>query len=1328
MMLQAQGGAAASSFRLSRLLSEVRRLYPAVTRVSGRYHHLIDLNRALTGREQGVLDALLDYGLRSEEAITSGDAQVCRFIVVPRLGTITPWSTKATNIARRCGLDAVDRIERGVVWTLEGGVGIEWDSPQNRELGTFFHDPMTEQLITKFEHLDGVFGAVQPRPFECVDVLSGGRAALLEANAERGFALSDTEIDYLVECFEQLGRNPTDAELMMFAQVNSEHCRHKIFNATWQVDGQAKDRSLFGMIRQTEAKAGQGTLVAYKDNSAVVTGYESEWLLPSPQSDRYERIEEAAHLIAKVETHNHPTGISPFPGAATGSGGEIRDEGATGRGGKPKAGVTGFFVSDLRLPDFSRPWEEDEWHVPRMANPLKIMIDAPIGGAAFNNEFGRPNLGGVFRTLEVGDPQRADRRRGYHKPIMLAGGIGNIRAEHVEKDDIPAGAAIIVIGGPAMLIGLGGGAASSLGSGESSEALDFASVQRGNPEMQRRCQEVIDRCIALGQANPILSIHDVGAGGLSNALPELVHDVGRGARFELRDIPNDDPGMSPMQIWCNEAQERYVLAVSPDRLSEFESICRRERCLYSVVGYASESPRLTVSDRLGDTLGASAANCDGVVSPVDLPMDVLFGRAPRMHRDAVRKTHGFANLDLQGVELPDAALRVMRFPSVADKSFLITIGDRSVSGQVVRDQMVGPWQVPVSDVAVTASGFTGCRGEAVAMGERTPLALLSGPASGRMAVGEALTNLAAAHVESLSRVKLSANWMAAADQAGEDAALFDTVYAVAEELCPSLEVSIPVGKDSLSMTTAWRNDGEEERRVTSPVSLIVTAFAPVKDVRRTLTPELQRGEATRLILIDLGSGRNRLGGSVLAQVYGQMGSDVPDLDDPSIFSAFFAAIQALSERDLLLAYHDRSDGGLFTTLCEMAFASRCGLELEIDEAATDPIGTLFAEELGAVVQVADDKISEVLALFSTYGLRGCVHVIGAPANHDRITIKAGVNHLLEVDRVELHRAWSETSWQIQRLRDNPGCADQEYERLLDRSDPGLHAVVPEVVPELVPEEVPEAPSGKPRPGVSAFVGDRPGMAVLREQGTNGQLEMAAAFDRAGFDAFDVTMSDLVEGRHSLESFVGLVACGGFSYGDVLGAGNGWAKSILFDDDLRGQFERFFNRTDTFALGVCNGCQMIAALKELVPGAQHWPRFVQNVSEQYESRQVMVEVVPSRSLIFSSLAGAKLPIVAAHGEGQVQFDDENDLTALAQNRQIAMRFVDNHGEPTERYPFNPNGSVGGVTALTSMDGRVTVMMPHPERVFRALTCSWRDPRWDDTSPWMRLFESARAWVG
>jgi len=1248
----------------------------------------VDTSADLTEQQLAQLGSLLDASL------TPSDQPGQPIWVSPRLGTISPWSSKATDIVHSCGLKVVTRVERAIEY---GFVGLAPQQAQNTQLRALLHDRMTETMADEPPEPADIFKNEQPERLTRIDMLGGGIEALIDANLTLGLALSDDEIDYLFENFSKLERNPSDAELMMFAQANSEHCRHKIFNASWTIDGKAQARSLFSMIRYTHEVSPGGVLSAYHDNAAVIEGYVAHRWLPASEQ-QYQVMQEPAHIQIKVETHNHPTAISPFPGAATGSGGEIRDEGATGNGSKPKAGVCGFSVSNLDLPDWPQPWEATIGKPDRIASALDIMLEGPIGAAAFNNEFGRPNLGGYFRTycqqVQFGN---TDEIRGYHKPIMLAGGLGNIRAQNIDKKPVPDQTAIFVIGGPAMLIGLGGGAASSVASGTSEAALDFASVQRGNPEMQRRCQEVIDRCIALGEDSPILSMHDVGAGGLSNALPELVNDAGRGGHFDLRAIPNDEPGMSPKAIWSNEAQERYVLAIDQTRIAQFKSICERERCLFAEVGTATEEPVLKVEDAyLND-------------NPVDMPMDVLLGKPPKLAIDALRRPFASTTFDTTSITIEDAVQRLLQLPCIASKNFLITIGDRSVTGQVVRDQMVGPWQIPVSDVAVTAADYRGYTGEAMAMGERTPVALLNPAASARLAIGEAITNICAANIGEIANIKLSANWMAAASHPGEYAGLFDAVQAVGMELAPQLGVAIPVGKDSLSMKTVWNQD-DTEQSVTAPMSLVVTGFSPVKDVRKTLTPQLRTdcGE-TELFLIDLGLGKNRIGGSALAQVFNQLGTETPDVDSAEQLNGLYSAIQAMLEQELLLAYHDRSDGGLFVALAEMAFAGNVGVRAQIQSLPSNTIASLFNEELGVVIQARTSDYARVMAAIEMAGIGDCVHPIGSLCGTPDIEIWRGTELLFSQPVNELRTQWWQTSYQMQKQRDNPECAEQELELIAMADDPGISPLL---------TFDPNVSLIAPALGLT-----RPKVAVLREQGVNSHVEMAAAFDTAGFDCIDVHMSDLHGGRVSLNDFKGLVACGGFSYGDVLGAGGGWAKSILFSEKLLDEFQHFFHRADTFSLGVCNGCQMLSHLRELIPGAANWPQFLRNNSEQYEARVATVEVYESPSLFFVDMAGSRLPIAVAHGEGRAHFENPGQL----ESAKIAVGYVDNHGELTERYPLNPNGSPHGVTGLCSDDGRATIMMPHPERVFRSVTNSWHPPEWGDNGPWLRMFENARVWV-
>ncbi|MFC3284596.1 phosphoribosylformylglycinamidine synthase [Litchfieldella rifensis] len=1317
-MLELRGAPALSAFRHAKLLAALRKHVPEVESLRAEYVHFVDHDGDLTSDDQAVLERLLDYGIASRDQDSAGLATSREghlFLVVPRLGTLSPWSSKATDIARNCGLTRVRRLERGIAYRVKLGGPLSLDA--FNAIVAVLHDRMTESVLANASDAAKLFAHHEPAPLGQVDILEGGREALVTANLGLGLALAEDEIDYLLEAFQGLGRNPSDVELMMFAQANSEHCRHKIFNADWLIDDEPQPRSLFKMIKHTYERSPGGILSAYSDNAAVIEGAMAGRFFPAPligkgsETASYGTHGEPIHILMKVETHNHPTAIAPYPGAATGAGGEIRDEGATGIGGKPKAGLTGFAVSNLHIPEFVQPWEAFDYGKPeRIKSALEIMLEAPIGGAAFNNEFGRPNLTGYFRSYEQ-DAVGAGgiERRGYHKPIMLAGGYGNIRAGHVQKGEIPVGGKLIVMGGPAMLIGLGGGAASSMASGSSSEDLDFASVQRDNAEIERRAQEVIDRCWALGEANPIRFIHDVGAGGLSNALPELVKDGNRGGRFELRAVPNAERGMSPLEIWCNEAQERYVLAVAAQDLDTFDALCARERCPYAVVGEATEAHHLEVRDGHFES------------RPVDLPMSVLFGKPPRMQREFTRETRDLPGLALDNLDLREALDRVLRLPTVASKSFLITIGDRSITGQVARDQMVGPWQVPVADVAVTTASFDTHAGEAMAMGERPPVALIDPAASARLAVAEAITNLAAAPIDKLADIKLSANWMSAADHVGENQALYDAVHAVGMELCPALGIAIPVGKDSMSMRTAWQEE-EEEKSITAPLSLVVTGFAPVTDALRTLTPQINlEQDESDLILIDLGAGQNRLGGSALAQVYGQVGDECPDLDDAEDLKAFFSVIQGLNADGKLLAYHDRSDGGLLVTLLEMAFAAHAGLEIKLDWLIDEPheaVDALFAEELGAVIQVNRADTEYTLAQFAAAGIDTC-GVIARPRYDDQVRVTLFEEPLLETTRLLTQRTWSETSYRLQALRDNPDCAKSEFDGLLDDRDPGLSAQPSFDIDEDIAARYVDAPQ------VNLA---RPAMAVLREQGVNGQVEMAWAFDRAGFETVDVHMSDILEGRVSLEDFKGLVACGGFSYGDVLGAGGGWAKSVLFNAHAREQFAGFFARDDSFALGVCNGCQMLSQLKELIPGAENWPRFVRNESEQFEARLSMVQVENSASILLAGMEGSRLPIAVAHGEGRAEFRDSGHLRAMQGSSQIALRYVDNYGQVTSRYPANPNGSPAGITGLTTPDGRVTIMMPHPERVARAVTNSWRPAGWTRDGAWMRLFRNARTWLG
>ncbi len=1293
-----RGSPALSEFRVNKLLTACREQQLPVTGIYAEFMHFADLKAELNPQELEKLEKLLTYG----PTIQEHEPQGLLLLVTPRPGTISPWSSKATDIAHNCGLHGIKRLERGTAYYVEAETALT--AAQIATLEALLHDRMMEVVFAELTDAQQLFSVAEPAPMSQVDVLAGGRRALEEANVSLGLALAEDEIDYLVESFTKLGRNPNDIELMMFAQANSEHCRHKIFNADWTIDGVKQDKSLFKMIKNTFEQTPDYVLSAYKDNAAVMTGSIVGRFFPDPDSRQYTYHHEDAHILMKVETHNHPTAISPWPGASTGSGGEIRDEGATGIGGKPKAGLVGFTTSNLRIPGFEQPWESDFGKPSRIVNALDIMLEGPLGGAAFNNEFGRPNLLGYFRTYEEKVTSHAGEEvRGYHKPIMIAGGMGNIRAEHIQKKEIPVGAKLIVLGGPAMNIGLGGGAASSMASGQSAEDLDFASVQRENPEMERRCQEVIDRCWQLGDKNPIAFIHDVGAGGISNALPELVNDGDRGGKFQLRNVPNDEPGMSPLEIWCNESQERYVLAVAAEDMPLFDAICQRERAPYAVVGEATEERHLTLED------------CHFANTPIDMPMDILLGKPPKMHREASTLKVSSPALERSGIELNEAVDRVLRLPAVAEKTFLITIGDRSVTGLVARDQMVGPWQVPVANCAVTAASFDSYHGEAMSMGERTPVALLDFGASARLAVGEAITNIAATDIGELKRIKLSANWMSPAGHPGEDAGLYEAVKAVGEELCPALGITIPVGKDSMSMKTKWQENGEQ-KEVTSPLSLIITAFARVEDIRKTVTPQLRTdlGE-TSLILIDLGNGQNRLGATALAQVYKQLGDKPADVDNAAQLKGFFDAVQTLVRNDKLVAYHDKGDGGLLVTLAEMAFAGHCGIKANIETLGDDALAALFNEELGAVVQVKNDELNAVLATLAAHGLEACAHVIGEVEASDRLLITCGEEVLIERSRTELRTIWAEMTHKMQALRDNSACADQEFAAKQDNRDPGLNAKLTYDV---------QADVAAPY----IAKGVRPKMAILREQGVNSHVEMAAAFDRAGFDAVDVHMSDILTGQTVLDAYQGLVACGGFSYGDVLGAGEGWAKSILFNAQAREQFEQFFQRKDTFSLGVCNGCQMLSNLRDLIPGAELWPRFVRNESDRFEARFSLVEVQKSPSLFFSEMAGSRMPIAVSHGEGRVEVRDAQHLAAIEQSGTVAIRFVDNFGQPTQAYPSNPNGSPNAITGLTTQDGRVTIMMPHPERVFRTVANSWHPDNWDENGAWMRMFQNARKYFG
>ena len=1297
-MLILRGAPALSDFRIQKLLDQCGQSGLTVSNIYAEFMHFADVSSSLTDAQQQTLDKLLTYG----PAIASHEPVGQLVLVTPRPGTISPWSSKATDIAHNCGLAQVKRLERGIAYYIEAAQPLS--ATQLSQVAALLHDRMMEAVFTELTQAQALFAKAEPAALSSVDIINGGRDALAVANSEMGLALAEDEIDYLYSNFTALGRNPNDIELYMFAQANSEHCRHKIFNADWTIDGVEQPKSLFKMIKNTFEQTPDYVLSAYKDNAAVMEGSTAGRFFAQPGNHTYQYHHEDIHVLMKVETHNHPTAISPYPGAATGSGGEIRDEGATGVGSKPKAGLVGFSVSNLRIPGFEQPWETDFGKPERIVSALDIMLEGPLGGAAFNNEFGRPAINGYFRTYEEKVPSHnGEEVRGYHKPIMIAGGLGNIRAEHVQKGDLPVGAKLVVLGGPAMNIGLGGGAASSMASGQSAEDLDFASVQRENPEIERRCQEVIDRCWQLGKDNPIVFIHDVGAGGLSNAFPELVNDGGVGGKFELRNVPNDEPGMSPLQIWCNESQERYVMAIPADKMPVFEQICQRERAPFAVVGEATAEQHLTLTDTHFGSI------------PIDLPLSVLLGKAPKMHRDVQSATGAGKALDLAGVTVKEAAERLLRLPAIAEKTFLVTIGDRTVTGLVARDQMVGPWQVPVANCGVTAASYDTYHGEAMAMGERTPVALLDFAASARLAVAEAITNIAATDIGDLKRVKLSANWMAAAGHPGEDAGLYEAVKAIGEELCPALEVTIPVGKDSMSMKTKWQQNGEE-KAVTAPLSLVITAFARVEDIRKTVTPQLRtdKGDSS-LVLIDLGQGQNRLGASCLAQVYKQLGQTPVDLDSPELLFNFFNALQQLTREQKLLAYHDRSDGGLFVTLAEMAFAGKAGVQADITALGNDDMAVLFSEEPGAVIQVSNGELAYVQQVLAQHNLAKCSHVIGRVTSEDELVFSRGDSVVLSDSRTRLRCIWAETTYQMQTLRDNPAGAKQEFAAKADAADPGLNVKLSYDINEDV---------------AAPFIlkGAAPKVAILREQGVNSHVEMAAAFNRAGFTAVDVHMSDILAGRAKLADFNGLVACGGFSYGDVLGAGEGWAKSVLFNDLARQQFAQFFERDSTFSLGVCNGCQMMSNLKSLIPGADLWPHFVRNKSERFEARFSLVEIQQSPSLFFAGMAGSRMPIAVSHGEGHAEFASSEAFAKANHSGTVAMRFVDHYGNATEQYPQNPNGSPAGITSLTTTDGRVTIMMPHPERVFRAVANSWQPDGWQEDSPWMRMFRNARVWLG
>jgi len=1313
LMKTLRGAPALSDFRVEKLLAQCAELKLPVTDIYAEFTHFAHISAELNDEEFQVLQQLLKYGPTIEEHEPNGQL----LLVTPRPGTISPWSSKSTDIAHNCGLDIITRLERGIAYYISLSESCDkLSAEQQVQLNNLISDRMMEMVFTDTTQATSLFATAEPSELTAIDIKSGGKNALVKANIDLGLALAEDEVNYLFENFTKLGRNPHDIELYMFAQANSEHCRHKIFNAEWTIDGVKQPKSLFKMIRNTHEVNPDFVLSAYKDNAAVMVGNKGGRFFPNSETNVYGYNHEDIQILMKVETHNHPTAISPYPGAATGSGGEIRDEGATGIGSKPKAGLVGFSVSNLRIPDFEQPWETDFGKPNRIVSALDIMMEGPLGGAAFNNEFGRPAILGYFRTYEEQvNSFNGSEVRGYHKPIMLAGGLGNIRDEHVQKREIIVGAHLIALGGPAMNIGLGGGAASSMASGQSAENLDFASVQRENPEMERRCQEVIDKCWQLGEKNPIAFIHDVGAGGLSNAFPELVSDGGRGGVFELRNVPNDERSMAPHEIWCNESQERYVIAVSDKNLAAFKQICARERAPYAVVGRATEEEHLTVTD----------SHFEGnkkLDTPIDLPLDVLLGKTPKIFKDVKTETATGDEFSLTNITLEDAAQRILSLPTVAEKTFLITIGDRSVTGMVNRDQMVGPWQVPVADCGVTASALDSYHGEAMSLGERTPVALLNFGASARLAVAESLTNIAGTDIGDLNRIKLSANWMSPAGHPGEDAGLYEAVKAIGEELCPALGLTIPVGKDSMSMKTKWEENGTE-KSVTSPMSLIITAFGVVEDIRKTVTPELRTDQGdTRIVAIDLSKGKNRLGGSCLAQVYKHLGNETPDVDSPETLKGFFNAMQTLVRDEKLVAYHDISDGGLFTSVVEMAFAGHTGVDIDLTKLTTksgNDVDVLFSEELGAVIQVKEADVDAIHAVFIEHGIEDCCTDIGRINNEDTIRFSRDEIVLLENSRTYYRTTWAQTTFKMQSMRDNPDCAQQEHDVKFDTEDPGLNTelsfdINEDIVATLIAQD--------------ALKETNPKIAILREQGVNSHVEMAAAFDRAGFVAIDVHMSDILSGRIDLADFNGLVACGGFSYGDVLGAGEGWAKSILFNKNAKAMFKAFFEREDTFSLGVCNGCQMLSNLKEIIPGSDAWPHFVQNKSERFEARFSLVEIQESPSVLFKGMAGSRMPIAVSHGEGHAEFSSENAIAVANDSGTVSMRYVDNYGQVTETYPANPNGSPDGITALTTTDGRVTIMMPHPERVFRTVANSWHPDEWQEDSPWVRMFRNARAFIG
>jgi phosphoribosylformylglycinamidine synthase len=1289
-MIVLEGLPALSAFRRDRLQARLQALCPDAVIAGCWPVYFVDSEVDATP-DLNVLGRLLEACTAHAPALTGASSR----FVTPRLGTRSPWSSKATEILQGAA-QPVLRVERGLRFDLLGAPDASdalW-----AQINGLLCDPMMQTVWQDLQQASALFESPARGVLRRIGVES-----LPQANTALGLALSDDEVAYLQERYGTLGRDPSDAELMMFAQANSEHCRHKIFNASYRIDGQDMPHSLFGMIKNTHKHSPQLTLSAYKDNAAVIEGHSARHLR-SDATHTYRFAEAAPSAFCiKVETHNHPTAISPFPGASTGAGGEIRDEGATGRGGKPKAGLTGFSVSHLRIPHLPQTWETPRMLNPRMASAFEIMTDGPLGGAAFNNEFGRPNLTGYFRSFEL-PSGNANAVRAYDKPIMLAGGLGTVDPGQVQKLPMRDGDIVIVLGGPAMLIGLGGGAASSVASGQSSEALDFASVQRDNPEMERRCQEVINQCFSRGDHNPIRFMHDVGAGGLSNAIPELLHDSDKGGIIDMAKLPCDDPSLSPMQLWCNESQERYVLGIAPEHLAEFAALCARERCPFAAVGIATDDERLIVA------YGAERGKLEAIAPEdraIDMPMDLLFGKPPKMQRDAVAPIiDAHPVFEAEGLSVYEAGLKVLAHPSVAAKQFLITIGDRSVGGLTARDQMVGPWQLPVADCAITSADFTGFAGEAMAMGERTPIAVLNAAASARLAVGEAITNLLAAPIAGLDEVKLSANWMAAAGQPGEDAALYEAVQAVGLQLCPALDISIPVGKDSLSMQSRWQIDGQVHAS-SSPVSLIISAFARVADVRQQSTPMLETEIESDIWLIGLGAGKKRMGGSILAQVQHCFGGECPDLDSPELLASLAKLVIEARSQGLIRAYHDRSDGGAFAALCEMAFASHAGLDISLDHWGEDNLACLFNEELGVLIQVAKQDRAEFADLVNRFDLTHCAQRVAKPNGLDCIRVLREGDTVAAWSWQTLFEAWWSVTHAMQQSRDNPECADAEFEAAKRFDAPGLQ---------------PQLSFSPQTPMINTGVAPR--IAILREQGVNGQIEMAAAFTRAGFEAVDVHMSDLIAGRADLSGFKGLAACGGFSYGDVLGAGRGWATSILEREALRAQFAEFFARSDSFSLGVCNGCQMLSQLKDLIPGAEAWPRFLRNHSEQFEARFSMVEVLESPSILLAGMAGSRIPVVVSHGEGRAAFSAETDLAAAA----VSLRYIDNSGNLATAYPANPNGSPMGITGLTSTDGRATLMMPHPERVALSKQMSWHPKEWGEFSPWMQMFINARKWVG